>query len=113
MESDIRPWGSYDVLLDAEECKVKRINVIPGGRLSLQSHKHREEHWFVVKGTARVQINNNNRMLRSGDCINIPLGAKHRVTNIGEIPLIFIETQTGTYFGEDDITRYEDDYDRT
>lgn len=112
MENDIRPWGSFRVLLDGKDCKVKSIDVIPKGRLSLQSHKKRQEHWYIVSGVARVRINNNQRILKAGDNIDIPLGCKHRIENIGEEDLLFIEVQTGDYFGEDDIVRYEDDYSR-
>ena len=111
-----RPWGSFENLLDEEYCKVKRIIVKPGQRLSYQYHHKRSECWVVVQGRATVTLDGKDFEYESdnqlGNIVNIPVGTKHRVRNDEEIDLIFIETQTGTYFGEDDIVRIEDDYGR-
>ena len=107
-----RPWGSYEVLEDASSHKVKRIDVRPGQRLSYQRHQHRAEHWFIVSGTARVTIDGADHVLTTGMAIDISKSAAHRVANIGEDPLVFIEVQHGSYFGEDDIERLEDDFGR-
>ena len=113
-----RPWGSFENLLDEKYCKVKRIIVKPGGRLSYQYHHKRSEVWVVVQGEACATIDIPNGMsqwectFQVGDVIEIPKEAKHRVQNEGKEDLIFIETQVGTYFGEDDIVRLEDDYGR-
>ena len=107
-----RPWGSFQTLDEDERFKVKRITVKPGGRLSLQRHRKRAEHWVVVKGTARVTIGNDVRDLKENESIYVPLGADHRLENAGSEPLEIIEVQTGSYFGEDDIIRIEDDYRR-
>jgi mannose-1-phosphate guanylyltransferase/mannose-6-phosphate isomerase len=108
-----RPWGSYTVLEDAPQHKVKRICVQPGCKLSLQSHAHRKEHWVVLKGEALVQINETEHLLKSGQAIDICVGDKHRLSNPGAAVVEIIEIQTGTYFGEDDIVRYEDQYGRS
>lgn len=110
--TETRPWGQYEVLLDADNCKVKRITVNPGGRLSLQYHHKRSEHWVVITGTAHVTLGESIRVVEAGDSCYLPLRAKHRVQNLQTDPLVFIEVQTGTYFGEDDIVRIEDDYNR-
>ena len=107
-----RPWGKYVVLLDQEDHKVKEITVLPGHRLSLQRHKHREEHWFIQKGQALVTLNGQEILLNIGQSIDIPRGAIHRIANPGNNDLTFIEIQTGEYFGEDDIERLQDDYSR-
>lgn len=112
-EEDHRPWGYFCVLEDAPRHKVKRIVVNPGQRLSLQRHGRRREHWFVLEGEALVTRDQEEIQLVSGHAINIPEGAWHRVKNIGSIPLVFVEVQTGDYFGEDDIVRAEDDYGRS
>lgn len=110
---DRRPWGSYRVLDGADAYKVKRIEVLPGKRLSYQSHKRRAEHWYVVAGTAKVTLNGKETLVKAGEAIDIAVGDAHRVENPdGEELLIFIEVQTGDYFGEDDIVRYEDDFGR-
>lgn len=107
-----RPWGEFEVLLDTDYTKVKQITVNPGHKSSYQYHERRNEHWTIVKGLATV-ITNNKKVFRSkGESISIPLGVKHRVINETDEPLIFIEIQTGTYFGEDDIIRLEDKYGR-
>jgi mannose-6-phosphate isomerase-like protein (cupin superfamily) len=108
-----RPWGSYTILRDRADCKVKEITVHPGHRLSLQSHTYRDEKWTVVSGTGRVTRNNERLTLSYGESIEIAAGQKHRMENPGTEELTFIEIQTGSYFGEDDIIRYEDDYNRT
>ena len=111
---DRRPWGSYTVLDESEEFKVKRIEVLPGKRLSYQRHKHRSEHWFVVRGTAKVTLNGTEILVESGSAVDIPAGTAHRVENPHDrADLVFIETQTGTYFGEDDIERLDDDFGRS
>lgn len=111
-EFDRRPWGSYTVLDEGENFKVKRIEVLPAKRLSYQSHRHRAEHWFVVRGIAKVTLNDREILVKTGEAIDIPLGAKHRVENSGAELLVFVETQTGSYFGEDDIERFDDDFGR-
>lgn len=109
---DVRPWGRYDVLRDEDDYKSKTIRVDPGQRLSYQSHRHRAEHWVIVRGRPRVVIDDRTLDLGLGDHVFIPRGAKHRISNPGEEPVLFVEVQVGDYFGEDDIVRYEDDYDR-
>jgi mannose-6-phosphate isomerase len=113
MEFDRRPWGSYFVLEDAETHKVKRIEVKPKGRLSYQYHYKRSEVWTMVKGEAIVTLDGKRIPLNAGEVIEIPREAKHRIENLGDETLVFIEVQLGTYFGEDDIARIEDDYERS
>jgi mannose-1-phosphate guanylyltransferase / mannose-6-phosphate isomerase len=108
-----RPWGSYRSVDNGERHQVKRIIVKPGGRLSLQKHHHRSEHWIVVRGAARVTVNELVKTVHENESIYIPIGAVHRLENPGKIQLELIEVQTGSYFGEDDIIRIEDDYQRT
>jgi mannose-6-phosphate isomerase len=108
-----RPWGKFEILLDAENTKVKRITVKPKGILSYQYHHKRSEHWIVIEGTATVIINGLRKTIEAGDSIYLPVGVKHRVSNEKVFEdLVFIEVQTGTYFGEDDIVRIEDAYNR-
>tara|TARA_B100001778_G_C18587624_1_gene630688 strand:- start:674 stop:1018 length:345 start_codon:yes stop_codon:yes gene_type:complete len=107
-----RPWGKFEVLIDSDYCKVKRITVYPGGRLSYQYHYKRGEVWTVVAGVATMTLGDSVGYYHYGDTILIPQGTKHRVENTGQDDLVFIEVQHGTYFGEDDIVRIEDDYDR-
>lgn len=112
-EFDERPWGNYTVLDEGERFKVKRIEVLPEKRLSYQKHKRRAEHWFVVRGTAKVTLNDKEILVKTGEAIDIALGDAHRVENPdAKELLVFIETQTGDYFGEDDIVRLEDDFGR-
>jgi len=110
---DHRPWGHYVVLEDAPDHKVKRIVVLPGKRLSLQRHRKRAEHWYVIQGEAVVTRNDEAIPLRAGQAVDIPREAWHRIRNSGREPMAFIEVQTGEYFGEDDIERSQDDYGRT
>ncbi len=110
--TDHRPWGSFTILADQQDHKVKRLVVKPGQRLSLQRHKHRREHWLVVSGTARVTLNNTIIDLDPGESVEIERGDVHRVQNDGNVDVVFIEIQLGDYFGEDDIERLEDDYGR-
>jgi mannose-1-phosphate guanylyltransferase/mannose-6-phosphate isomerase len=107
-----RPWGSYQSVDNGDRHQVKRIIVKPGGRLSLQKHHHRSEHWIVVQGAARVTVNELVKTVHENESIYIPIGAVHRLENPGKISLELIEVQTGSYFGEDDIIRIEDDYQR-
>jgi mannose-1-phosphate guanylyltransferase/mannose-1-phosphate guanylyltransferase/mannose-6-phosphate isomerase len=107
-----RPWGHYEILAIGNRYQVKSIVVKPGGKLSLQSHVHRAEHWVVVEGTAKVTIGRTERLIGENQSIYIPLGEMHRLANPGKVSLRLIEVQTGTYLGEDDIVRYEDDYAR-
>ncbi len=109
---DHRPWGSFTILADDEDHKIKKIVVSPGQRLSLQRHKHREEHWFVIKGRGLITLDDRQIELGPGESIDIYQGAIHRVQNKGEVEMVFIEIQLGDYFGEDDIERFEDDYGR-
>jgi mannose-1-phosphate guanylyltransferase/mannose-6-phosphate isomerase len=108
-----RPWGSYQSVDNGDRHQVKRIIVKPGGRLSLQKHHHRSEHWIVVRGAARVTVNEAVKTVHENESIYIPIGAVHRLENPGKIQLELIEVQTGSYFGEDDIIRIEDDYRRS
>ena len=112
-ETDQRPWGSYTVLEDGPTFKVKRIEVLPGKRLSYQRHARRSEHWFVVHGTGVVTLDGERREVTAGDAVDVPVGTDHRIENPGDRPLEFVEVQHGEYFGEDDIVRLEDDYGRT
>jgi mannose-1-phosphate guanylyltransferase / mannose-6-phosphate isomerase len=109
---DHRPWGWFETLALGDRFQVKRIVVHPGAALSLQSHLHRSEHWIVVSGTARVTVDEQVTLVTENQSVYIPLGAKHRMENPGRVPMVLIEVQTGTYLGEDDITRYEDVYAR-
>ena len=108
-----RPWGSYTVLDDdAPDHKVKRLVVHPGKRLSYQRHHRRAEHWFIVAGTAQVTLDGVVTELHAGDSIDIPLESAHRVANAGDTDVVLVEVQHGSYFGEDDIVRLEDDFGR-
>ena len=113
MESENRPWGSFHVLDEKPGFKVKRLVVIPAGRLSLQSHKHRWEHWTVVNGTATVTVGDKVHAMSRGQSIDIPLGEKHRLENLHDGEVEIIEVQFGDYLGEDDIIRYDDVYNRS
>ncbi len=108
-----RPWGYYESIDMGERFQVKRIVVTPGGMLSLQKHRHRSEHWIVVRGTAEVTIGEQRRAVHENESIYIPIGSVHRLANQGKIPLELIEVQTGSYLGEDDIERIEDVYKRS
>src|SRR6516165_8880819 len=108
-----RPWGSYQSVDSGERHQVKRIIVKPGQRLSLQKHYHRSEHWIVVRGVARVTVNDDVKIIHENESVYIPIGAVHRLENPGNILLELIEVQTGSYLGEDDIIRIEDDYRRS
>ena len=107
-----RPWGSYDLIEQGERFQVKRIVVEPGAQLSLQKHFHRAEHWIVVKGTAEVICGEETFLLTENQSAYIPVGAVHRLFNPGKITLELIEVQSGSYLGEDDIVRLEDQYGR-
>lgn len=108
-----RPWGFYELIEAGERYQVKHLMVKPGASLSLQMHHHRAEHWVVVKGTARVTIDDRTRLISENESTYIPIGAKHRLENPGMLPLSIIEVQSGSYLGEDDIIRFEDRYGRT
>ncbi|MFL0809489.1 MAG: mannose-1-phosphate guanylyltransferase/mannose-6-phosphate isomerase [Agarilytica sp.] len=108
-----RPWGSYDSIDEGERYQVKRIEVKPGSSLSLQMHHHRAEHWVVVTGTALVQRGDEELILSENQSVYIPLGEKHRLTNPGKVPLQLVEVQSGSYLGEDDIVRFEDNFGRS
>jgi len=110
--TEVRPWGSFFVLEEGPGFKVKRIVVKPQGRLSLQSHQYRAEHWTVIAGQATVTVGDGVRMLTRGQSIDIALGDRHRLENFGEDDVVVIEVQFGDYLGEDDIIRYEDVYRR-
>ncbi len=109
---DERPWGSFTVLDEGEGFKVKRIEVLPGKRLSYQKHEQRAEHWYVVRGTAKVTLDGKDYIKKTDEVIDIPIGTAHRVENPGDELMIFIEVQRGDYLGEDDIVRLEDDFGR-
>jgi mannose-1-phosphate guanylyltransferase len=107
-----RPWGTYTILEDSENYKIKRIVVKPGKRLSLQKHYHRSEHWIVVSGTAIVRIGDDEILVRPNESTYIPVGELHRLENPGKVDVVLIEAQVGSYLGEDDIVRVEDDFKR-
>jgi mannose-6-phosphate isomerase-like protein (cupin superfamily) len=107
-----RPWGFYEVLSDRPDHKVKRVTVYPHQRLSLQKHRHRAEHWFVVAGRAVATLDGADRILGPGGSVDIEAGFTHRIMNAGSDDLVFVEVQTGNSFEEDDIERLEDDYGR-
>ncbi len=107
-----RPWGWFEILLEEDDVKVKRILVREGQRLSLQSHKHRSENWTVVQGESLITLDTKHKNCAREDSVFIPSGTKHRIENVGKGDVIFIEVQTGSYLGEDDIVRYEDDFNR-
>jgi len=110
--SEDRPWGSWHVIEDGQGYKVKRIVVHPGKRLSLQTHEHRSEHWVVIFGIATCSVGDEVVKAGPGDCIDVPLGAMHRLANEHSEDLQIIEVQQGAYTGEDDIQRHEDDFGR-
>jgi len=112
IEKSERPWGMFYVIHDELNYKLKRIEVNPGQRLSYQFHENRSESWTVIEGSGTLTLEGKNIDLNQGDSIKIPIKAKHRMTNKGIQKLVFIEVQTGSYFGEDDIVRLEDDYNR-
>ncbi len=108
-----RPWGSFESIDTGERFKVKRITVNPGAALSLQMHYHRAEHWIVVRGTARIIKGDEEFLLNEDQSTYIPWGIRHRLENPGKIPLELIEVQSGSYLGEDDISRFDDKYGRS
>jgi mannose-6-phosphate isomerase len=112
LEKSERPWGRYEVLQEGGTYKVKSIHVSPGKRLSYQRHQKRSEHWYVTDGTGEVTLNGEIQKVSKGSIVDIPQGMLHRMSNTGNNELIFIEVQTGSYFGEDDIERIEDDFGR-
>ncbi len=109
---DERPWGTFTVLDEGATFKVKRIEVYAGKRLSYQKHAQRAEHWYIVQGVAKVTLDGRDILLQAGEAVDIPQGTAHRIENPGAETMTFIEVQRGTYFGEDDIVRLEDDYGR-
>ena len=112
MNYEERPWGTFNVLQTEANFQVKKIVVNPRMRLSLQSHKYRAEHWFVVSGSGLVQLNYESKEVAKGESVDVPIGAKHRITCTSIDPLVFVEVQTGSCFNENDITRHEDDFGR-
>ena len=112
LEKSVRPWGRYEVLQESPTHKVKCIWVSPGKRLSYQRHKFRAEHWFIVAGDAEVTIDGAVKKVGAGETVDFAIGVLHRIHNVGDTEVIFVEVQTGTYFGEDDIERVEDDFGR-
>lgn len=110
LEKSQRPWGRYEVLQESVNYKVKSIHVNPGQRLSYQRHQKRAEHWFIVSGVASVVLDGKTFTRNAGETVDIEIGQLHRIGNAGSDELVFIEVQSGTYFGEDDIERVEDDY---
>ena len=108
-----RPWGKYDSIDVGERYQVKRITVNPGAKLSVQMHHHRAEHWIVVSGTAKVTIDDVERLLSENESTYVPIGSVHSLENPGKVPVEMIEVQSGSYLGEDDIVRFEDLYGRT
>ena len=109
---DRRPWGSFTVLDEGDNFKVKRIEVLPGQRLSYQKHSRRAEHWIVVQGTAKVTLDDQEITIATGETIDVAIGSAHRVENPTAELLVFIEVQRGDYLGEDDIVRFADNYNR-
>lgn len=113
MEYSKRPWGAYKVLHTNELAQVKEISVKPGARLSYQTHEKRAEHWFITQGPALVTIDGVTKTMQTGESIDIGVGVAHRMAATESASVTFIEVQTGTYFGEDDIVRLEDDFGRS
>jgi mannose-6-phosphate isomerase-like protein (cupin superfamily) len=111
-EITIRPWGFYDVLHVEKGYQIKRIHVEQNCRLSLQSHKYRAEHWYVTQGIGLIEVAGASFQIEKGDTVTIGVGEVHRIEGVGETGVTFFEIQAGDYLGEDDITRYEDDYGR-
>ena len=109
---ETRPWGRFEILAEAAAYKVKRITVLPGQRLSYQRHARRAEHWFLVGGTGVVTLDGVTRDVGAGSTVDVPIGTAHRIQCTSDVPVVFIEIQRGTYFGEDDIERLADDYGR-
>ena len=107
-----RPWGSFLTIEKGDTWQIKKIEVNPGASLSLQMHFHRSEHWVIVEGTAKIQIDDVEKIIGSNESVYIPLGVKHRLSNPTKLPLTLIEIQSGSYLGEDDIVRFEDIYNR-
>jgi mannose-6-phosphate isomerase len=107
-----RPWGAFWILEESDTHKVKRIEVLPGHQLSYQYHAHRSEVWIIVSGNPEIVLEGVVSAYKPGDVIQIPQGARHRIRNTGQDKVVFVEVQMGTYFGEDDIVRLEDDYAR-
>ncbi len=112
LDSEQRPWGAWHVIDVADGYKIKRIHVLPGCRLSLQTHEHRSEHWVVIQGAATCTVDDTVSVVRAGESIDVPLGAQHRLANDGAVELVIVEVQLGAYTGEDDIRRLDDDYGR-
>ena len=112
IESEERPWGRFFVIHDEPQYKIKRIEVEPGGRLSYQYHYKRSETWIIVEGVGTITLDGKIKDYSKGETVIIPQGVKHRIENKRSEKIVFIEVQTGTYFGEDDIVRIEDDYNR-
>ena len=107
-----RPWGSYTILSEGDGFKVKRIVVKPGGKLSLQLHHKRSEHWIIVSGEATITIGEESKVFKSNESTYIPIGSKHRMENLTDQEVVFVEVQVGKYLGEDDIERFDDVYGR-
>ena len=112
LEKSERPWGKYQVLQESPTYKVKSIHVLPGKRVSYQRHQKRSEHWYITDGSGEATLDGQIIQVSRGSIITVPQGAAHRISNTGDVELIFIEVQTGSYFGEDDIERIEDDFGR-
>jgi mannose-6-phosphate isomerase len=112
LEKSERPWGRYEVLQEGATYKVKSLHVSPGKRLSYQRHQKRNEHWYITDGSGEVTLDGKVQQVSRGSIIEVPQGTLHRISNTGNSELIFIEVQTGSYFGEDDIERVEDDFGR-
>lgn len=112
LEKENRPWGNFFVIHDQKNYKIKRIEINPGKRLSYQYHHKRSESWIIIQGNPLITLDNNVRRYNEGETVLIPAGVKHRIENTGKQDIILIEVQTGTYFGEDDIIRLKDDYNR-
>jgi len=110
---EARPWGGFQTLEEGRGYKVKRLVVEPGHRFSLQKHYRRAEHWVMVSGSAKVTIGRRSRRIRPREAVTVPRGAWHRAENVGRVPVVVVEVQYGSYLGEDDIVRRQDDYGRT
>lgn len=112
LDQEERPWGSWHVIDVNVGYKIKRIHVKSGSRLSYQTHRHRSEHWVVVSGIATCTVDDETRVVGPGESVDVPVGAKHRLANLTLEPLVIVEVQRGSYTGEDDIERLDDDYGR-